>query len=111
MYSHPQQRATHDIKRLRKEAGEWMRRLREQKNLSQRQLAKRVGLDYYTFVSQIESGRGRIPPDRYKVWADALGVETQPFVRELMRYYDPVTHELLFPQLQNVAAPQATNCN
>lgn len=58
----------------------------------------KVGLDYYTFVSQLESGRGRIPPDRYEAWAGALGVDTQSFVRDLMRYYDPVTYNLLFPE-------------
>ena len=34
-------------------------------------------MNFYTFISQLESGRGRIPPDRYKVWADALNVDPQ----------------------------------
>jgi len=98
VYSHPQHRGSSDVKRLRQEAGEWLRALREHKKLSQRQLAGKIGLDYYTFVSQLESGRGRIPPDRYEVWAEALGVEPRSFVRELMRYYDPVTYGFLFPE-------------
>ena len=98
MYSHPQHRATHDVKRLRQEAGEWLRALRERRHLSQRELAGRVGVEYYTFISQLETGRGRIPPDRYKVWAEVLGIEVQVFVRELLRYYDPVTFDLLFPK-------------
>lgn len=97
MYSHPQHRSSADVKRLRQAAGEWLRSLREKRSLSQRELALRVGLEYYTFISQLETGRGRIPPDRYRRWAEVLGVDTQSFVRELMRYYDPVTHELLFP--------------
>ena len=110
MYSHPQQRAAHDVKRLRREAGDWLRQLREQRGLSQRQLANKVGLDYYTFVSQLATGRGRIPPDRYELWALALGVDTRAFVRELMRYYDPVTHDLLFTS-QAAPPPPAVNSN
>lgn len=50
----------------RREAGVWLRQLREERGFTQRQLAERVGIEYYTFVSQIEAGRGRIPADRYQ---------------------------------------------
>ena len=76
---------------LRKQAGRWLRELRENCGLSQRQLAAKVGAKYYTSISQLEAGRGRIPPDRYLVWAAALNVEPQEFVRTLMCYYDPET--------------------
>lgn len=111
MYSHPQQQASHDVKRLRKEAGEWLRMLRERQNISQRQLAAKVGVDYYTFISQLETGHGRIPPDRYQAWADALGVEAHIFVRELMRYYDPVTYDLLFSEATSCSLSPASNNN
>jgi transcriptional regulator with XRE-family HTH domain len=96
MYSHPQQRADHDVQKLRQQAGKWLKSLREERGLSQRQLAERVQVDYYTFISQLEAGRGRIPPNRYVTWAEALGVAPDVFVRELMRFYDPVTHAILF---------------
>jgi transcriptional regulator with XRE-family HTH domain len=64
--------------------------------LSQRQLANLVGAEYYTFISQLETGRGRIPPDRYRQWAVALEIEPSEFVRTLMKYYDPVTYGILF---------------
>jgi transcriptional regulator with XRE-family HTH domain len=80
---------------LRKPAGLWLRELRENCGLSQRQLAAKVGAEYYTIISQFETGRGRIPPDRYLVWAAALSVEPQEFVRTLtlMSYDDPLTHK------------------
>ncbi len=109
MYSHPQHRASDDVKRLRQEAGQWLRSLRERRQLSQRELAQKVGVEYYTFISQLETGRGRIPPDRYRLWAEVLGVDTQGFVRELMRFYDPVTYELLFPGMSGGVAPVAAN--
>ena len=68
---------------LRKEAGRWLRELREKRGLSQRELADKVGADIYTLISQLEHGRGRIPPDRYLVWADALEIETAELVRRL----------------------------
>jgi transcriptional regulator with XRE-family HTH domain len=96
MYSHPQHRADYDVKQLRQDAGRWLRNLRESRGLSQRELASLVGLNFYTFISQLESGRGRIPPDRYKPWAAALGMDTAEFVKELLRYYDPITYHYLF---------------
>ena len=85
-----------DIGELRRDAGQWLKTLRESKGLSQRDLAQHVGVEYYTFISQVESGRGRIPPDRYRVWAAALGVPVREFVIKLMSYYDPVTYRILF---------------
>jgi transcriptional regulator with XRE-family HTH domain len=95
MYTHAR-RSDPDVQELRRVAGEWLRKLREQRGLSQRELAKLVGAEYYTFISQLEMGRGRVPPDRYKVWADALGVQPREFVKTLLRYYDPVTYGMLF---------------
>lgn len=96
MYTHAQLRSDPAVQELRRSAGLWLKELRERRGLSQRQLAKMVGAEYYTFVSQLETGRGRIPPDRYRQWAEALGVAPAEFVRTLMRYYDPVTHDILF---------------
>lgn len=100
MYGNPQRRASEDVQSLRRQGGRWLREKREAAGLSQRQMAELVGADYYTFISQLETGRGRIPPDRYRDWATALGVSPQDFVRELMRYYDPVTYGILFPPTQ-----------
>lgn len=96
MYSNPQRLSSKSTKDLRNQAGQWLRELREQCGLSQRDLATKVGAEYYTFISQLETGRGRIPPDRYLVWANALEVDLQEFVRKLMSYYDPVTYGILF---------------
>ncbi|WP_370852998.1 helix-turn-helix domain-containing protein [Pararhizobium haloflavum] len=85
-----------EVTRLRQLGGRWLRILRENENLSQRDLAKAVGIEYYSFISQLETGRGRIPPERYAAFAKAFRIDPRIFVRELMRYYDPVTHELLF---------------
>jgi len=89
----------------RKRAGAWLRELREKRGLSQRELARRVGAEFYTFISQIEHGRGRIPPDRYLAWATALQIEPREFVRELMWYDDPMAYDVIFGE---VSPPPAT---
>ena len=96
MYTHPQQGHASEAAALRREAGKWLKDLRQARGLSQRELARQVSVEYYTFISQIESGRGRIPPERYETWAAALAVDVRHFVRTLMSYYDPITYEILF---------------
>lgn len=96
MYGNPQKRSAADVQDLRREGGRWLKELREDAGLSQRQLAAKVGTEHYTFISQLETGRGRIPPDRYGVWAAALDLDARAFVQQLLRYYDPITYEILF---------------
>ena len=83
-------------KALRKECGDWLRSLREKAGLTQMQLAKKLDYDYYTFISQIEGGKGRVPPEQYRAWAEALGADPAWFVRNLQRYYDPHAYEILW---------------
>jgi transcriptional regulator with XRE-family HTH domain len=96
MYGNPQKLGQNGVLELRQQAGRWLKGLREARGLSQRGLAELIGAEYYTFISQIEAGRGRIPPDRYAAWAAALGIEPKAFVQTLLRYYDPVTYEIVF---------------
>ena len=96
MYAHPQQNASYDVAELRKQAGKWLKALRENAGLSQRQMAAAVGVEYYTFIAQLESGRGRIPPERYEDFARALKIETRSFVRQILNFYDPITYKILF---------------
>ena len=48
-------------KTLRREAGRWLKTAREAAGLTQAELAEKTGLRYYTFVSQVENGLGRVP--------------------------------------------------
>lgn len=87
---------TSDSAELRREAGRWLKERREAQGLSQRQLAELVDTDYYTFISQLETGRGRIPPDKYRIWAKSLGMNPRDFVLALLPFYDPILYEILF---------------
>lgn len=81
---------------LRVEAGLWLRTQREKQGISQRELAEMVNVNYYTFISQIENGKGKIPPERYEVWARALGIDSRVFAIRMLGFYEPSTHELIF---------------
>jgi transcriptional regulator with XRE-family HTH domain len=104
MYCNTQRRDTLEVQKLRREGGRWLKEQRERAGLSQRRLAELVGAEYYTFISQLETGRGRIPPDRYLDWARALQIEPREFVKQIMRFYDPVTYAILFCSPDNSSA-------
>ncbi|MGE4373713.1 MAG: helix-turn-helix domain-containing protein [Xanthobacter sp.] len=103
MLGSSQRRLSDDALELRREAGRWLKQRREGLGLSQRELAALVGTEYYTFISQLEAGRGRIPPERYRAWATALEMNPREFVRTILRYYDALTYEILFED-ENVTA-------
>ena len=85
-----------DAKQMRKEAGAWLKELRGRAGLSQIALAEKLDLKYYTFISQVENGFGRVPTETMEAWGRALGQEPAPFARKLLTYYDPELHRLLF---------------
>ena len=89
-------KAAPEAKQLRKQAGTWLKEMRARAGLSQMELAQQLGLKYYTFVSQVENGFGRVPTESMEAWALALGVAPPEFARQLLNYYDPVLHRLLF---------------
>jgi transcriptional regulator with XRE-family HTH domain len=96
MLSHPDRAAPQKTRELRLAMGRWLRDLREAKGLSQRELARQLNLDYYTFISQLENGRGKIPCSRYTEWAEALGVDPKVFVQNILCFTEPQTYEILF---------------
>jgi transcriptional regulator with XRE-family HTH domain len=71
---------------MRTEFPELLRSLRLAKSLSQRELARRVGV-HYSYVSKIESGEER--PSQDKVRAIAKALETDPVRLELAAGYFP----------------------
>ncbi len=89
-------------KEPRAELGVWLRALREERGLSQRQLASQLSLDYYTFISQLETGRGKIPSTRYRDWAKALDQDPKAFMTTLLSYYEPEAYDMLFGDSQEI---------
>lgn len=91
-------KAEPEAKLLRKQAGAWLKGLRNRAGLSQVELADRLGLKYYTFISQVENGFGRVPTEQMEGWAKALGESPTSFARKLIEFYDPELYRLLFEE-------------
>jgi transcriptional regulator with XRE-family HTH domain len=80
----------------RERAGSWLRELREEAGLTQLDLARRLHLKYYAFVSQVETGFSRVPTNKLEAWAQTLHVDPSLFARELISFYEPELHRLLY---------------
>ena len=82
-----------DIKNLRKEgrlkAGRYLKQMREISGKTQREIAIAVGFQYYTFVSQIEGGHGKLPYDTWATYARVLNVTPASFANKLVECYTP----------------------
>jgi len=92
-------------KALRKKAGKWLKIKRQAAALTQKDLAKKLGLDYYTFISQIESGHARVPSSLFPSWAQALGVEGPEFARKMLEFYDPHAYQALGFEVTDMSSP------
>ena len=92
----PQRTVVPEARQLRKAAGDWLKQRRADAGLSQVALAERLGMKYYTFISQVENGFSRVPTEAMEAWAVQLGLEPSEFAKHLLLYYEPELHRLLF---------------
>lgn len=91
-----QKQSSDTTKEARVELGTWLKDCRVALGLSQRELAEALELEYYTFISQLENGRGKIPAHRYGEWATVLGQDPRAFVTRLLKAYEPDAYAILF---------------
>ena len=82
--------------RWRINLGSYVRRLREEKGLTQNELATAAALENKQSISAIETGRAGIPNERLAVFADALGVDRAEFVKQVLRWSDPWAYACLW---------------
>ncbi len=80
---------------LRADAGDYIKKLRIDAKMTQRQLSDILGLEYYTFVSQLECGQGRLPPKLWVKTAKALSQDPKKFSLRMLSYYDPYAHHAI----------------
>ncbi|MBI1620188.1 helix-turn-helix domain-containing protein [Aquamicrobium zhengzhouense] len=71
----------------RAEVGRWLSQQREAAGLTQRELAEKVGSLYFTYISQIEHGQGRIIPERWELWANTLNIHPRVFAMKMLEGY------------------------
>lgn len=81
---------------LKLELGDYIRELRLKRGMRQADLAKALGMQFYTAISAIEVGRNTVPPERYLDFAKALGVNPKVFMRNVLRLTNPWAYAILF---------------
>lgn len=69
------------------EPGQIIKKLREQKNWSLREVEKRIGIDY-SVISRIESGKRPLKDQEIKAFADLFGVTTAYILGEEKKEID-----------------------
>jgi transcriptional regulator with XRE-family HTH domain len=84
------------LKDARKDAGNWLKKLRTDAGITQLDLARACGYEYVSFMSQIEAGKGRIPPEKYETFAKAYKVDPKWFAQNYLRFTDRYMFKLLF---------------
>jgi ribosome-binding protein aMBF1 (putative translation factor) len=81
---------------LTADAGAWLKRLREERGLTQSDIAAAIGVKNKARISQMENGKQHLQPQNFEQFAVAVGVEPPAFVRRLLSYYSPEVYEILF---------------
>jgi transcriptional regulator with XRE-family HTH domain len=64
--------------------------------MTQRELAVHLGLPYYTFISQVETGQATLPPALWKDMATVLLMDPLDFAIECLEVTQPDIYQQLF---------------
>jgi transcriptional regulator with XRE-family HTH domain len=73
-----------------------LREARLHARITQREVARAIGVEYFQTIGANENGRARVPPARYADYARVLKMDPKDFVRKLLRHYDPEAWKILF---------------
>lgn len=89
-------RSSSNAKIMRKRLGAYLKQLREEAGLTQRDVAEKLGYDYYTMVSQIERGLSRLPVEDLLKWAELLRVDPKKLGKTVLYWTDPYVYQALY---------------
>lgn len=95
-YIHPKTGTAEIAERRRREAGQILADMRRSVDKTQKDIAKEIGIEYYTMISQIESGKVRLPPAQIIPFAQAVQTNRKKLAKMLLYYYEPEMYEALF---------------
>ncbi len=83
-----------ETKRRRQAFGRYLQGLRPT-DMSQNDLAKALGIEYYTFISQVEKGHAKLPSGKILPWADAVGTDRAELCMKYIEFYEPECYQAL----------------
>jgi hypothetical protein len=67
---------------------------------TQKQLADHLGLPYYTFISQLETGQATLPPSLWRDMATVLMMDPLDFAIECLEVTQPEVFKQLFGSMK-----------
>ena len=76
--------------------GNQLKGYRINRGLTQKELADKIGVEYYTMISQMELGYMAIPPALWLPIAEELQIDAQQWVLTLLVEYQPELYKALF---------------
>ena len=76
--------------------GQRMKRVREDLQMTQLDMANATDQTYFTFISQVESGKAKIPTRDLSKWAKALKLDTYEFAKSYLKAVDQHLFEAIF---------------
>lgn len=79
-----------------REAGQYIKSLRERASMSQRQFAQRIGIAHYGFVSQVETGSTYLPASYWPPLCELCNEDIKKFTHFVFaRYYPDLYNTLM----------------
>ena len=81
---------------LRRTIGTRLKKARELAEMTQKEVADRLGVEYFTFVSQMENGRIAPPPSMWRKLADILGLDQAEFITHCLYNLYPEVYGALY---------------
>lgn len=79
-------------------AGSWLKGIRQKRGLTQQQLSVALHLKRLQNVSHIEAGYVRLPPDLFRPWSEAMGLQDRRVAMLLISFYTPDLFAILFDE-------------
>lgn len=87
---------TEESKKRREEIGAFLKKRRNDLNLTQKYMGQQLALDYYTYISQMEAGKTRVPSEMIEGLAKVLKLDCSAFSKLLLAYYDPAFYKAIY---------------
>jgi transcriptional regulator with XRE-family HTH domain len=90
-------RPQHQSTRYKEFLGEYLKKHRLEKGLSQQEMLERVGKEtWFTNWSAYERGERNLPADLWEPVAQALGIPAQEFAAVFLRYTHPWAYGMIY---------------
>ncbi len=89
------------------DAGQQLQAMRQQREITEAELAEQAGAPSRQWVLDIEHGRRAVPSSMYSVMASIYGLPVREFATLCLRFYDRKAYDALFGDQTDLVAVAA----